>query len=45
MFGLSALAGILLHELSDATGSDQRELLSRIHRTYLLPGLDTNGPQ
>ncbi|MGW7370129.1 hypothetical protein ACWGI8_43620 [Streptomyces sp. NPDC054841] len=44
LFGLSALSGILLQELSEATGTDQAELLSRVHSAYLnSPGLDRGG--
>lgn len=37
VFGLSALSGILLDQLSDTTGSEQSDLLAAVHRAYLLP--------
>ncbi len=33
--GLSALSGILLEEVAEATGRDQLEVLADIHRSYL----------
>ena len=34
-FGLSALSGILLEEVAEATGRDQHQILADIHRSYL----------
>jgi hypothetical protein len=34
-FGLSALSGILLEEIAEATGRDQAQVLADIHRGYL----------
>ena len=34
-FGLSALSGILLEEVAEATGRDQAQVLADIHRGYL----------
>ena len=34
-FGLSALSGILLEEVAEATGRDQTQILADIHRSYL----------
>jgi len=34
-FGLSALSGILLAEIAEATGRDQAQVLADIHRGYL----------
>ena len=34
-FGLSALSGILLDEIAQATGRDQTEVLADIYRSYL----------
>jgi hypothetical protein len=34
-FGLSALSGILLDQLADATGRDRTEILADVHRIYL----------
>jgi len=34
-FGLSALSGILLDEVAEATGRDQARVLADIHRGYL----------
>lgn len=34
-FGLSALSGILLEQVAEATGRDQVQVLADIHRSYL----------
>ena len=34
-FGLSALSGILLDEVAEATGREQTQVLADIHRGYL----------
>ena len=34
-FGLSALSGILLEQVAEATGRDQIQVLADIHRSYL----------
>ena len=34
-FGLSALSGILLEQVAEATGRDQLQVLADIHRSYL----------
>ena len=34
-FGLTALAGILLDELSDQTGREPDQILAAVHRRYL----------
>ena len=34
-FGLSALSGILLEQVAEATGRDRVQILSDIHRCYL----------
>ena len=34
-FGLSALSGILLEQVAEATGRDQAQVLADIHRIYL----------
>jgi hypothetical protein len=35
VFGQAALAGILLDQLAEHTGTDRVSLLNQIHRTYL----------
>jgi len=37
MFGVSALAGILLDELAQATGQSRGEVLHGVHLRYLAP--------
>ncbi len=34
-FGLSALSAVLLQEVAEATGRDQTQVLTDIHRSYL----------
>jgi hypothetical protein len=45
LFGLSALSGILLDQLSEATGTTERDLLSEVYRSYLLPGQSPDAAQ
>lgn len=35
VFGVSALSGILLDQLAQATDRDQAQILANIHRSYL----------
>jgi cyanophycinase-like exopeptidase len=44
MFGLSALSGILLDELAQATGRSCGEVLQAVHLRYLDPSYRDPGP-